>query len=91
MSVKADRRQLYKRGLQIELIMIYNYNKLRLRINEVCGDVVKFAERLKCDKRTVADKLSEERDFSQSDIELICQILDIPRSEIYDYFFDAIG
>lgn len=71
--------------------MIYDYNKLRLKISEVCGDVIKFAEKLKCDKRTIADKLSGERDFSQSDIELICQILKIPRSEIYDYFFKAIS
>lgn len=71
--------------------MIYNYNRLRLKISEVCGDVVKLAELLKCDKRTVADKLSGERDFSQGDIELICKTLGIPRSEICSYFFEVVS
>ena len=45
---------------------------------------------MKCSKATISKKLNNETDFSQDEIERICQILDLDRKEISFYFFTPL-
>lgn len=67
--------------------MKYEYNKLRGRIVEKYGTQNKFAEALGISSNSLSKKMNCDTQFSQSDVELWCKLLDIPRDEIPSFFY----
>jgi len=65
---------------------MYDYSKLIKEINRF-GDVSKLAEAVNLDKRIIADRLGNLKPFKQNEIEKIVAVLNIPREQIFDYFF----
>lgn len=67
--------------------MPYDYSKLLGRIVEKIGTQCKFAETIGLSERTVSLKLNGKIGWKQEEIMRACQILDIDKSEICEYFF----
>ena len=67
--------------------MSYEYSKLLGRIKEKCGSQAAFARAMNISERTVVLKLSNRRDWKQSEIDKSCAVLDIAKSDIPQYFF----
>lgn len=67
--------------------MTYDYNKLRGRIIEKFRTIGAFADDLGVTTQTVSAKLNNKNGFSQEDIELWSEHLDIDRYEYPVYFF----
>lgn len=67
--------------------MGFVYNKLRGRIVELFGTQEKFAEAIGLSNVSVSKKMTGQTQFSQSDIVLWCDKLDIPLEEAGTYFF----
>ena len=63
------------------------YNKLRGRIVEVFGSQRAFAIALDQSEQTITKKLNDPEGFTQSDIVRWCELLGIPLTEVFDYFF----
>ena len=63
------------------------YDKLKGKIKEVLGTQSKLVERMDLDETTISNKLNNNTYFSQKEILSICLILNIPKSEIVEYFF----
>lgn len=63
------------------------YNKLKGRIVEIYGSQGKFAEALKTTENTVSRKMQSKSEFSKDDMVQWAELLGIPSSEIWDYFF----
>lgn len=61
--------------------------KLRGRIVEICGTQDEFAKKMGKDRSTLNQKLNGKRDFTQSEINLACEVLHIPSEEVTAYFF----
>mgnify|MGYP000545815723 FL=1 len=66
-----------------------DYSLLRGRIKEKLKNEYVLAEKLNCSKATLSRKLNDEVDFTQSEIENVCVILDIERIDISSYFFTS--
>lgn len=66
-----------------------DYSLLRGRIKEKLKNEYVLAEKLNCSKATLSKKLNDEVDFTQSEIENVCVILDIERVDISSYFFTS--
>lgn len=50
--------------------------------------MVFIAKKLGIDKNTFSKKLNkEDKEFTESEIKAMCEILDIPKNKISDYFF----
>lgn len=60
---------------------------LREKIKECVGCNINFAIKMGMSEHTLSLKLNNKADFKQSQIELACKLLEIPREEIYSYFF----
>ena len=69
--------------------MTYNYGKLKGRIVEKCGTQKRFAELMSWAEKTNTSKLNNKITWTQDDIMKACNILDIPTSEIENYFFNV--
>ena len=67
--------------------MPYTYNKLRGRIVEKYGTQEKFAEALSITKQGLSLKMTGKSGFSQKDILVWCELLDIKHDQINEYFF----
>ena len=67
--------------------MPFEYRKLRGRIIEKYGSQDKFAEAIGTTSVTVSKKMTGKVQFSQDDIILWCEALDIPLMEAGPYFF----
>lgn len=67
-----------------------DYSLLRGKIKEKLKNEYVLAEKMKCSKATISKKLNNETDFSQDEIEKICQILNIDRKDISFYFFTPL-
>ncbi len=67
--------------------MNYSYEKLKQRISEKYGTLSRFAEMSGLPKSNVSMKLRGETQWSQKDITLAIEALDIPAQEIPEYFF----
>lgn len=65
----------------------YDYSKLLGRIREKLGCNSNLALKLKISERTMSLKLNNKIDFKQTEINDICDILDIADKNIPDYFF----
>ena len=69
-----------------------NSAKLRGRIIEKGYNNGEFADALDVSRVTLRKKIYGVRDFTASEIVKICDLLDISRSEMPDYFFaQAVG
>ena len=67
--------------------MPYSYNKLRGRIVEMYGTQERFAEALGMTKQGLSLKMTGKTEFSQRDMNRWCELLNIPKEQIVDYFF----
>lgn len=67
--------------------MSFEYRKLRGRIVEKFGTVSNFAEHIGVSIVSVSNKLRGVTQFSQNDIVLWCETLEIPLSDSGTYFF----
>lgn len=68
--------------------MVYNYNKLKGKIREVCGTQEKFALALERTDTTINNKLNNKTYFTQDEISKAIEVLNITSEEIYEYFFN---
>ena len=68
-------------------VEMFNYNKLKGRIREMCGTNTEFAQQLGCSLNTLSAKLNHKNDFTQSDIIKSIRILNINVDEVPAYFF----
>ena len=67
--------------------MTYNYRKLLGRITEKYGTQTVFAKALGLSERSLSLKLTNKVGFKQSEIARACSLLEIPESEMHNYFF----
>ena len=65
----------------------FNYAKLTGKIVERFRTQGVFAERLGLSSRSLSLKLNNQRGWKQTEIEKACTLLDIPISEVSEYFF----
>lgn len=68
--------------------MIFNYQKLRGKIKEVCGTQDNFAKQLGIGRVSLSQRLNNQLEFSQSEIQTSCRILNLCEKDIPLYFFD---
>lgn len=66
---------------------MYDYKKLRGKIKEVLGNEYKCAELLGLSEASVSAKLNSKVPISLSEMDKLIETLNIPKEEIYDYFF----
>lgn len=67
----------------------FNYGKLKGRIVEKFGSQKAFAEKLGWSEGKLSKKLNNEIEFSQSEIVLFMELLDIAFNEMMVYFFTS--
>lgn len=67
--------------------MKWNYNKLRGKIKEVCGNQDIFANKLGIGRVSLSKRLNNQIEFTQEEIYNTCEILGIKLEEIPLYFF----
>lgn len=67
--------------------MGYSYDKLRGRIVERYGSQEKYAEVLGISANSLSKKMTGKTGFSQKDIVLWSELLEISKSEYGEYFF----
>ena len=65
----------------------YNYNKLKGRIVEKLENQKNFTNLMHLSGQTITQKLNGNIEFKQSEIQRACEILDIPLTELKEYFF----
>lgn len=65
----------------------FDYRKLRGRIRERCGTQSKFANAIELSEVSVSNKLNNNVEWGQEEMESVIEVLDIPFSEIHSYFF----
>lgn len=63
------------------------YNKLKGRIIEKFGSQGEFANALGVTENTVSRKMQNKSEFDKDDMIKWSELLDIERSQFYDYFF----
>lgn len=66
---------------------IYDYRKLKGKIKEVYDIQSEFAKALDISDTSLTNKLNSSTYFYQTEIDLACELLDIPVNEIGVYFF----
>lgn len=67
--------------------MEYRYPRLRGRIREILVTQGRLAERLGISQTSLTNKLTGRTEFNRDEIIRIVDLLNIPKSEVYDYFF----
>ncbi len=67
--------------------MHWNYSKLRGKIKEVCGTQDSFAEKLGIGRVSLSQRLNNQLEFTQEEIFMSCEILDISLRDVEEYFF----
>lgn len=67
--------------------MNYNYSKLRGRIKEYYGRETDFAKSMNLSCNSLSKKLNNKLRFTQDEIRIMIERLDIKKVEIKDYFF----
>lgn len=66
---------------------MHDYRKLRGRIKEKIGNDGYLADILNLSQASISGKLNNKISFSVKEIERLIDLLEIPKAEIYDYFF----
>ena len=72
----------------MEKVIKINHDKLKGKIKEVLGTQGKLAEKMELDETTISNKINSNTYFTQKEILNICILLNIPFSEIPEYFFE---
>lgn len=67
--------------------MKFNYSKLLGRMRECGYTQEQLAKAIGINKATLSTKLNNRFSFSQEEILAICKVLNIPISEISEYFY----
>lgn len=67
--------------------MAYNYDKLKGRIVEKFGSQVAFAKALGISEKTISNKLSGKRYFTQLEISRSVSLLGLRPKDVDTYFF----
>ena len=67
--------------------MVYDYSKLLGKIKECGYTQESLAQVIKISESTLNLKLNNKASFKQSEIKIICKVLDISEDEIGVYFF----
>lgn len=67
--------------------MSFDYNKLRGKIREKFGTQRKFAKSIGMSVSTLSFKLNNKVSWTQQEINLACELLDIEDEEVTVYFF----
>lgn len=65
----------------------YDYRKLRGRIREKFGTQAEFSRAVGLSEVSVSNKLNNVVDWGQEEMEIAISILNIPHSDIHNYFF----
>jgi len=65
----------------------FDYSKLRGQIKEKFSTQEEFSKVLGMDKATLSTKLNNKSEFSQYEMKVITEKLEIPKNEIQLYFF----
>lgn len=65
----------------------FEYGKLRGRIKEKCGTQNVFARDIGLSEVSVSNKLNNNVEWGQEEIEKAVKVLNIPPNEINSYFF----
>lgn len=68
----------------------FDYRKLRGRIKEKCGTQSAFANAIGLSDVSVSNKLNNNVEWGQEEMEATIQTLEIPPAEIHAYFFTHI-
>lgn len=68
---------------------MYNYSKLLGRIKEKNMTQEEFAKNIGINPSTLSGKLNSTSEFRQSEMEKGMMILDLPLSDICEYFFST--
>lgn len=69
--------------------MKYNYSKLLGRIRELGLNQEDVAKHIGISASTFNRKLNNYSDFTQPEIDAICELLNISKEKIGEYFFDV--
>ena len=67
--------------------MEYNYSKLKGKIKEVCGTQGVFAVGMRLSENSISQKLNNESEWSQIEMEAAMKILGLNKGDIVEYFF----
>lgn len=67
--------------------MAYDYSKLCGKIRERYRTQGAFAEALGVRESTLSNKINNHTDWKRREIELACDLLGIPLSDVSEYFF----
>ncbi|WAW14645.1 DUF739 family protein [Peptostreptococcus equinus] len=70
--------------------MAWDYSKLLGKIKEKYGTQDKFAKELGMSATTLNLKLNNKLEFTQKQMFLACDLLNIDRSKTNDYFFEQL-
>lgn len=64
-----------------------SYAKLRGRIREKFGTNAAFAKAMGKSETTISAKLTKKTDWTREEMELACDLLDVPIAEAHLYFY----
>mgnify|MGYP002519668063 CR=1 FL=1 len=67
--------------------MSFNYSKLLGKMRECNYTQEKLANAINMNKGTLNQKLNNKANFTQPEMDSICELLNIPADEIGTYFF----
>ncbi|MGJ0841547.1 DUF739 family protein [Clostridium tertium] len=67
--------------------MIFDYSKLRGKIKEMYDTQDNFSKKLGLGRVSLSQRLNNILDFSQEEIYISCQLLNLKLEEIPEYFF----
>lgn len=63
------------------------FGRVREKIKQKYGTLHDFSEEVGMNKATFSKKMNGQSDFTRSEIETICVLLEISTSEVGEYFF----
>lgn len=67
--------------------IIWDYSKLRGRIKEIFGTEYAFADAMGKNRSTMSQMLNNQSEWSRTDVDTACALLNIDFGEIKPYFF----
>lgn len=67
--------------------MRFEYSKLLWRIKEKYGSQSKFARAIELSERSLSQKINGKTGWKQQEIVRACEVLEIDKTEIPEYFF----
>lgn len=70
--------------------MKWNYAKLRGRIKEIFGTQEAFAKAIGISSVSLSQRLNNVLEFTQEEIFISCEVLNIPLTDMMSYFFTKI-